>query len=355
MQGGNMDKIRRLTQTAIDLVMGAGAFKVGIATTETLAGGPPSTDLSYVLPEARSAVVFALPLDQKAIESFLKKEDMAAANRDNHRVNTMAGGVALELAEYLNMKGFSSVPVIANAVYRKDVPGGPYAELPPVSHRYLAVRSGVGHFGLSGNVITKEHGAAVILGSVVTALELVPTEPLPPEDNYCDNCKLCMASCASGLMDDENKTVVSLGGREFSYAKRRTYSRCDYVCGGFTGLHASGTWSTWSPARFPIPRNDEEFMSALMNAVEPYRRRPRQEFGCNIYHPLVPGNRLDFTCGHCQFICHPDKAVRADRYTMLINSGVAIQEKDGRIRGVSPEEAKRHLAAMDEETRAMYE
>jgi hypothetical protein len=40
---------------------------------------------------------------------------------------------------------------------------------------------------------------------------------------------------------------------------------------------------------------------------------------------------------------------------MLINSGVAVQEKDGRIRGVSPEEAKRHIAAMDDETRAMYE
>ena len=46
---------------------------VGIATTETLEGGPPSTDLTYVLPEAKSAVVFALPLDQGAIERFLEK------------------------------------------------------------------------------------------------------------------------------------------------------------------------------------------------------------------------------------------------------------------------------------------
>jgi hypothetical protein len=40
---------------------------------------------------------------------------------------------------------------------------------------------------------------------------------------------------------------------------------------------------------------------------------------------------------------------------MLVEGGVAIQEKDGKIKGVSPEEAKRHLAAMDNETRAMYE
>ena len=350
-----MDKNDRLRQTAMDLVMGAGAFRVGIATTKTLEGGPESTNLSYVLAEANSAVIFALSLDQSAIESFLKKEDMAAATRDNHRVNTMAGGIALELAEYLNMKGFKSVAVSPNAVYRKDVPGGQYAELPPLSHRYLAARSGVGHFGLSGNIITKEHGAAVILASVVTSAMFTPTEPLLPGDNYCDDCKLCMASCASGLMDEENKTTVTIGDVDFSYAKRRAYNRCDYVCGGFTGLHPSGKWSTWSPARFPIPEHDEEFKLALLNAVDPYRKRPRQEFGCNIYHPIVPGNRLDLTCAHCQFVCHPDKKIRAMRHKMLIKSGVAIQEKNGKIRGVSPEEAKRHLAAMDDETRAMYE
>ena len=65
-----MDKMERLTNTVKDLVKGGGAIAAGIVTTETLKGGPPSTDLSYVLPEAKSAVVFAVPLDQDAIESF---------------------------------------------------------------------------------------------------------------------------------------------------------------------------------------------------------------------------------------------------------------------------------------------
>ena len=84
-----MDKVERLTNTVKDLALGGGAAAVGIATTETLKGGPPSTDLSYVLPEARSAVVFALAMDQKAIEAFLKKEDLAAMNINNRRVNTI--------------------------------------------------------------------------------------------------------------------------------------------------------------------------------------------------------------------------------------------------------------------------
>lgn len=345
----------RLSATVMDLARGAGAVAVGIATIETLAGGPPSTDLSYVLPGARSAVVFALPLNQDVIEPFLQKHDMAGMNIDNHRVNTMAGGIALEIAEYLNMKGYDSVALNANAVYRKDVPGGPYAELPPVSHRYLAVRSGLGHFGLSGNVLMKTYGASVIFSTAVTTAPLVPTDPLPPGDNYCDDCRLCMASCASGLMSDVEKTTITLGGVDFTYSRRRTYSRCDYVCGGFAGLHASGKWSTWSPARFPIPEKDEDFLPALLKAAEPYKNRPRQDFGCNIYHPLVPGNRLEFTCAHCQFICHPDKEIRKRRYNMLIKSGVVIQDPDGVLRPVSPEDAKRHLEALDPDTRTLYE
>ncbi len=336
-----------------NLVKNSGAIAVGITTTETLEGGPPSTDLTYVLPEARSAVVFAVPLDQRAIERFLKKEDMASANIDNRRVNNMASGLALELSEFLNMKGYKSVPLVANTVYRKDTPNGPYDEKPPISHRYLAVRSGIGYFGLSGNVIMNKVGAAIILASVVTEAELIPTDPLPPEDNYCDSCRLCMSACASGLMSSDEETTVTLGNRNFNYSKRRSYNRCEYVCGGFTGLHQSGKWSTWSPGRFPIPEKDEEFLGALIKAVPAYRNRKKADYG--LYHALMPGNLLEFTCGHCQFICHPDKQVRQERYKMIINSGVVIQEPDGTLMAVSPEEAKKHLSNMNPEQRALYE
>jgi epoxyqueuosine reductase len=347
-----MDK-EKLTQLVKNLVLSSGAVAVGIATTETLEGGPPSTDLTYVLPEARSAVVFALPMDQGAIERFLKKEDMASANIDNRRVNNMASGLAFELSEFLNMKGYKSVPLAANAVYRKDTPNGPYDEKPPVSHRYLAVRSGIGFFGKSGNVIMDKYGAAIILASVVTEADLIPTEPLSLEDSYCDGCRLCMSACASGLMSPEEETTVTLGNENFNYSKRRSYNRCEYVCGGFAGLHQSGKWSTWSPARFPIPEKDEDFLVALIKSVPAYRNRKKVDYG--LYHPLAPGSLLEFTCGHCQLICHPDKKVRQERYKMLINSGVVIQDPDGTLRAVSPEEAKRHMAALNPEQRVLYE
>jgi hypothetical protein len=125
------------------------------------------------------------------------------------------------------------------------------------------------------------------------------------------------------------------------------------VCGGFTGLCKTGKWSTWSPARFPIPEKDEEFLDAIREAFKPYAYRPRP--GIGFYHPLLPGNKGQMTCGHCQLICHPDKEVRRMRFKMLTQAGVVIQLEDGSLKAVSPGEAKKHLSAMKPEVRALYE
>ena len=253
--------MEKITRRAKSLALCAGASMVGVTTTEKLAGGPPSTDLSYVLPKARSAISFAVPLNPVLIDPWFKKENHENHFRDNIRTNVLASGISLELANYLNQKGYPSVPLNANTAYRDDTEKGRYDELPPISHRYLAVSCGVGFFGLSGNVLTKTDGAAIILGSVVTEAELIPTDPISAEENYCDDCKLCKAACASGYIDGDQRVTVTMGGIDYSYTKKHTHHRCDYVCGGFTGLHNSGKWSTWSPGRFPIPEKDEEFFS----------------------------------------------------------------------------------------------
>jgi len=345
--------MEKLTGRIKELAKCLGATAVGISTIETLAGGPPSVDLSYVLPGAKSAVSFLVPLNQSYIEPYLQKKDHRSHEMDNIHTNSLVTGISFEIASYLTQKGQPSVGQTANITYRTDTPNGPFDEKPPVSHRYLAVRSGIGHFGLSGNVITRENGAAVILGSLVTTADLIPTEALPQQDNYCDSCRLCIASCAAEYMDADNKTVIRIGDVDFSYSLHRSHSRCDYVCGGFSGLHKSGKWSTWSPARFPIPEKDEEFLPAIINAADAYKKRPRQEGG--FFHFLMPGNRINFTCGNCMLVCHPDKKVRKRRYKMLTQSGVIVQYHDGSYEAVSPEDAKKHLKKMSREQQVLYE
>lgn len=336
-----------------EMARNLGADLAGIATIETLAGGPPSADLKYVLPSARSAVCFAIALDQEKIERYLKKENHEAHNLNKIRATTLANGIALEMANFLNQLGYASVPVCSNFQYRN---GGDtkYSDRKPlISHRYLAVRSGIGWFGWSGHVITRDYGSAIILGSVVTEAELRPTDPLPEAENYCTRCRLCRAVCPSGFISPDETTTVQLGGREFSYGQRRAYARCSYVCGGMAGLDRSGTWSNWSASRYPIPTEDQDFPEAIARALPAYQKRTLNDH--EFYISFRPGYSLDYSCSHCQLVCHPDPAIRKRRYRMVMDGGVVVQNPDGSYVAVSPEEAQRRIDAMTPEQRAFYE
>jgi epoxyqueuosine reductase len=350
----SLETPRDWTEHMTELLMTQGVPLVGVSTRETLAGGPPSTDLEYVLPGAKSAITFAVPLDENKIELYLSKQDHAGHQDDNTHTNAYVSGLAVQGAAFLDHRGHPSYGCCANAVYRKDTPNGINDFMPDISHRYLAVRSGIGWFGFSGNVITKDYGAAVILGSVVTTVEMEPTEPLPPEDKYCDDCKLCLASCNSGLMEKKEQTTVTMGGIDFSYSKRKTYRRCDLVCGGFTGLSKNGKWSTWSPGRFEIPASDDEFTPVLVETVVASAPRPLLPGG--FHHPVMPGRRkINFTCGNCQLLCHPDKDERNRRYKLLTESGVVIQHADGSLEAVAPKIAEKYVSELPDDQRAMYE
>jgi len=346
--------VDNLSQTIIDFVMCEGfTCAAGIATMETLAGGPPTSDITYVLPGAKSAISFAIALDQSLIEPFLSKKDRRSYQHDHIHAHYLSSGLSFELASHLEQRGYPSRPLNSNNSYRTDAsPGGPFDVIPDISLRYLAVASGVASFGLSGNVLRKKEGAAIVLGGVVTSAELEPTPPLPAEENYCDACRLCIASCASGLMDPEEEARVTLGGREHTYSKRRSNLRCEYVCGGFTGLHQSGKWSTWSPGRLPIPETDEEFMGALAHGIEVYYQRPLLDGG--FYSPLLD-KRLGLTCGNCQIVCVADKEERKRRYKMLTSNGCVVQNPDGSLEVLAPQEASERLAAMSAKARALYE
>jgi epoxyqueuosine reductase QueG len=340
-----------LTEQVKAVLRSYGGARMGITTLETLAGGPPSADLTYILPGAKSAVTFALPLETKFIRPFLAKEDRLSHERDNLQVNILATGLAAHLAKHLEQRGFPSQGVVSNESYRDEKPWGRLGMNPDLSHRYLAVRSGVGWFGFSGNVITPEYGAAVILGTCVTSAELEPTDPLSPGDNYCDRCKLCLTACCSGLMDPEEESRVTLGGKEFAYSRRKNYLRCEFVCGGMTGLHPSGKWSTWSPGRFSIPEEDGAFREAMIRGIKAYDRRPEMEGG---FPHILMRAKLYLTCGNCQLLCWPDPADRKENYRILTSTGVVIQKPDGTLRRVAPEAGKDHIRDLDEETRSLY-
>jgi epoxyqueuosine reductase QueG len=341
-----------LTEEIKDFVLSQGAIAVGIATTETLAGGPPSADLNYILQGARSAVSFALPLDRDRIRSFLSKKDRLSHEEDNISTNVCATTLSYEIAKMLTNRGYKSEGTLANLSYRTEMPNWQITMAPDISHRYMAVRSGVGSFGWSGNVGIKGFGTAIILGTCVTTAELEPTKPIPEGDGFCDRCRLCVLSCAMERIEKDKEKSVTLGGVTFNHAETKSYLLCDFCCGGFTGLHKSGEWSTWSPGRFRVPNNKEELFEELARASKLYAERPPMPGG--IHHPALPDAKFYLTCGNCQLVCWADKKETAKNVKLLHSSGCVLQRSDGSLYVLPADEAAMEFEKMDPAHKRLY-
>jgi epoxyqueuosine reductase len=200
-----------------------GTVHAGIATPETLAGGPPSTDLSYVMPSAKSAIVFALPLNLDAIPDYLGKKDRLTYETNYIRVSSLGDGIAVKLANFLKVQGYPSVPLAVNEVYREGPPEDKKHMYPDLSLRYLAAASGVGFLGFSGNLLTNDYGPAIILGGLLTEAKLEPTPPLDKSENYCDyhDCLQCCGTCPSKTLQGQDLVTVTMGGHEHQYGGRK--------------------------------------------------------------------------------------------------------------------------------------
>jgi epoxyqueuosine reductase QueG len=225
---------------------------------------------------------------------------------------------------------------------------------PDISLRYLAAASGVGFLGFSGNLLTNDYGPAIILGGLLTEAELEPTKPLDKSENYCDyyNCLQCCGTCPSKTLHGQDLVTVTMGGHEHKYGEKKGNLPCAFVCGGFSGLDRSGKWSTWSPGRFPLPLTDEEVVRVAKAHLEAFNKRPEQPGGR--YHTFTD-RKIYYVCSNCQFICTPDKEERKRRNKLVKESGVIVQNVDGTLEAVTPEEARKRLDAMEPERRAMYE
>jgi epoxyqueuosine reductase len=80
--------------------------------------------------------------------------------------------------------------------------GGSYRVLVDANQhvdREAAARSGVGFYGKNTLLITRRHGSWVVLGTLVTDVELDST---PSLDLDCGECRLCIDACPTGALDE---------------------------------------------------------------------------------------------------------------------------------------------------------
>jgi epoxyqueuosine reductase len=126
--------------------------------------------------------------------------------------------------------------------------GGAYRVLVDANQhvdREGASRSGVGFYGKNTLLITKRFGSWVVLGTLVTDVEL---EPTPPLDLDCGSCTLCIDACPTGALDEPGV------------------------------LDSTRCLSYWTQAPAPIP---EQYRAELGDQV----------YGCDICQDVCPWNR----------------------------------------------------------------
>jgi epoxyqueuosine reductase len=126
--------------------------------------------------------------------------------------------------------------------------GGSYRVLVDANQhvdREAAARSGVGFYGKNTMLITRRHGSWVVLGTVVTTLELAST---PRLDTDCGECRICIDACPTGALDDPGT------------------------------LDATRCLSYWTQAPAAVPGPYREHLGA-------------QVYGCDICQDVCPWNR----------------------------------------------------------------
>ncbi len=152
---------------------------------------PKRQDITQVMPGTRSLICVALNYytpHQRPDDRRYGKISRYGWGRDYHRVMQTR---LKALSQWLRS-------------HHADIQTRFYVDTGPVPDKFWAQQSGLGWIAKNGNVITRKYGSWVVLGEVLTNLEL---EPDPPHTDHCGTCTRCLEACptqaitAPGVVD----------------------------------------------------------------------------------------------------------------------------------------------------------
>jgi epoxyqueuosine reductase len=130
-----------------------------------------------------------------------------------------------------------------------------YVDTGPLLERGYAARAGVGWIGKNTCVLNQQQGSWLLLGVIVTSLELVPQATALPAADRCGSCTRCIDACPTGAL---------LNPEDSDAPRTMDASRCI----AYLTIEKKGSI-------------DEELRNLM----------GRQVFGCDICQDVCPWNR----------------------------------------------------------------
>jgi epoxyqueuosine reductase QueG len=235
-----------LTRAVKSVARERGAALVGVAPVERFDPMPPVHDAAPkgqhprdFVPGARSVVSFAMPILGPVLDApaVLAESELEAVPKDarRHYFDVVYGRVGhvlhdyhLELigqmiGQFLLAQGYQTMIFPTTGVHPRigeKTKAEIWADAPlgyssgPFSHRHAATRAGLGEFGYSNVVLTREFGPRQRFNSVVTDAELEPDPLIEKPICLRDGCRLCLKACVMECIslrtDESNSDYRSL-------------------------------------------------------------------------------------------------------------------------------------------------
>jgi epoxyqueuosine reductase QueG len=149
-------------------------------------------EIERILPGARSVIVLAAPHSRAAIDS----RNIQAAQYDTIHAYDEAARASRAVALRLERRGHRAAAVPAFIPIDMSPPKSGMQGA--VDWRGAGVAAGIGGYGESGLLVTREFGPAIRLGGVVTDAEVASGGP--PGETPCTGCRRCVDSCPTGAL-----------------------------------------------------------------------------------------------------------------------------------------------------------
>jgi hypothetical protein len=367
-------KMKTLEDKIKNFAKEQGVDVVGLAGPERFKGPqPPSNNPSYVMRGAKSIVSLVMPMDVDGIYDWFSKKTHVTHSVDQAVLNQEIRHKAEAIVDFVKGLGYKAKAVATNNSYRRS--RDPLSTKPDFSHRFGAIAAGVAGQGWSGNIMTKEYGAAVYLSTVVTSADLKSDPAIDPRyfmEEFCYKCRLCEKTCVAGMFDSQEEEYVLLGKDLHPRGKRLSIDYCNASCFGLHSLSRDKKWSTWGihwMSRWidqqPEPNETKKIRKDLIikgtttgDSTSRYdlisriggtiiskkliaefkekmpnfkTQKERNVFMVDWAERVGVKNLRDdriLTCGNCCLICGPTLQETRKRYEMLVNSGIVIQGPD---------------------------